>query len=118
MSWGAGDASNAEDEASPLAASSGAVFTASSGDNGYPDGASYPASSKYVVGVGGTSLVLDGSGNRASETVWSGAGSGCSKHITKPSYQKDTGCSKRTVADVSAVAGERVNSRAFLEVRI
>ncbi|HEY8836951.1 MAG TPA: peptidase S8, partial [Dehalococcoidia bacterium] len=38
------------------------------------------------------------------ETVWSGAGSGCSAYITKPTWQADTGCSRRTVADVSAVA--------------
>jgi subtilase family serine protease len=36
--------------------------------------------------------------------VWSGAGSGCSAYITKPSWQTDAGCSKRTVADVAAVA--------------
>ena len=31
-------------------------------------------------------------------------GSGCSAYVAKPSYQKDTGCSFRTEADVSAVA--------------
>jgi subtilase family serine protease len=36
--------------------------------------------------------------------VWNGAGSGCSKYITKQSWQTDAGCAKRTVADVSAVA--------------
>lgn len=39
-----------------------------------------------------------------SETAWSGAGSGCSTVYAKPSWQTDTGCSKRTVADVSAIA--------------
>jgi hypothetical protein len=39
-----------------------------------------------------------------SETVWSGADSGCSAYISKPSWQTDTGCSKRTVADVAADA--------------
>lgn len=38
------------------------------------------------------------------ETVWSGAGSGCSTLFPKPSWQKDTGCSKRTVGDTAAVA--------------
>jgi len=33
-----------------------------------------------------------------------GTGSGCSAYDAKPTWQKDTGCSKRTVADVSAVA--------------
>jgi hypothetical protein len=36
--------------------------------------------------------------------VWSGAGSGCSAYITKPTWQLDTGCARRTVADVSAIA--------------
>src|SRR5262249_4934937 len=39
-----------------------------------------------------------------SETVWSGAGSGCSAYISKPSWQTDARCSRRTVADVAAVA--------------
>ena len=39
-----------------------------------------------------------------SESAWSKAGSGCSSLISKPSWQHDAGCSKRTVADVSAVA--------------
>jgi len=36
--------------------------------------------------------------------VWSGAGSGCSSYESKPSFQTDTGCARRTIADVSAVA--------------
>jgi subtilase family serine protease len=81
---------------------SGVAFTASSGDNGY--GVIWPASSPNVTGVGGTSL-NKASGSRGwTETAWSGAGSGCSQYEAKPAYQKDTGCGKRTVADVSAVA--------------
>jgi subtilase family serine protease len=80
----------------------GVAITVSSGDNGY--GVEYPAASQYVTAVGGTHLVLDASGNRSSETVWAGAGSGCSGYIAKPSWQHDTGCAKRTVADVAAVA--------------
>jgi subtilase family serine protease len=78
----------------------GVAVTVSSGDNGY--GVEFPAASQYVTAVGGTSLTK--SGSTYSETVWSGAGSGCSKYITKPSYQHDTGCANRTVADVAAVA--------------
>ncbi|TMD38696.1 MAG: peptidase S8, partial [Chloroflexi bacterium] len=37
-------------------------------------------------------------------SAWSGAGSGCSAYIAKPSWQTDSGCSRRTIADVSAVA--------------
>jgi subtilase family serine protease len=80
----------------------GHAITASSGDSGY--GVEYPASSYYVTAVGGTHLVRDSSTRGWSETVWSGAGSGCSAYNTKPSWQTDTGCAKRTVADVSAVA--------------
>ena len=78
----------------------GIAITVSSGDNGY--GVEYPAASPYVTAVGGTSLT--GSGSSWSETVWSGAGSGCSAYETKPSWQTDAGCGKRTVADVAAVA--------------
>ncbi|HEY6151751.1 MAG TPA: S53 family peptidase [Gaiellaceae bacterium] len=81
----------------------GAAVTASSGDNGY--GVSYPAASPYVTAVGGTSLTRGGGGARGwTESAWSGAGSGCSAYEAKPSWQTDTGCSRRTVSDVSAVA--------------
>jgi len=80
----------------------GIAITVSSGDNGY--GVQYPAASQYVTAVGGTTLNHDGSTRGWSETVWSGAGSGCSAYDPKPSWQADAGCSMRTVADVSAVA--------------
>jgi len=81
----------------------GILITASSGDNGY--GASYPATSKYVLAVGGTSLVKSSTGARGwSETAWSSGGAGCSAYIAKPSYQKDPTCTMRMEADVAAVA--------------
>ncbi|KOU53566.1 S53 family peptidase, partial [Streptomyces sp. WM6378] len=86
----------------------GVAITVSSGDSGY--GVEYPAASQYVTAVGGTSLKKDSSTRGWSESVWGsssggdGAGSGCSAYDPKPSWQKDTGCAKRTVADVSAVA--------------
>ncbi len=80
----------------------GIVITASSGDGGY--GVEMPASFGTVVAVGGTSLTLTSSNTRSAETVWSGAGSGCSAYVAKPSWQGDKGCSQRTVADVAAVA--------------
>ena len=79
-----------------------AAITVSSGDNGY--GVFYPASSQYVTAVGGTSLTYNSGTNTYSETAWSDAGSGCSSRIPKPIWQHDSGCSGRTVADVSAVA--------------
>ena len=80
----------------------GAAITVSSGDSGY--GVEYPAASRYVTAVGGTSLNRATSARGWSETAWSGAGSGCSAYEPKPTWQTDTGCSRRTVADVSAVA--------------
>jgi subtilase family serine protease len=81
----------------------GVAITVSSGDSGY--GAEFPAASRYVTAVGGTTLSYDVAAQaRVSETAWSGAGSGCSSYITKPAWQSDAGCSRRTVADVSAVA--------------
>lgn len=80
----------------------GIAFVFSSGDSGY--GATYPASSKYVTAVGGTSLYLNADNTRSAEVVWSGAGSGCSTYESKPAFQLDAGCATRTVADVSAVA--------------
>ncbi|MGW8332144.1 putative Ig domain-containing protein [Streptomyces sp. NPDC055897] len=86
----------------------GVAITVSSGDSGY--GVEYPAASQYVTSVGGTSLSRASTTRGWSESVWGsssggeGAGSGCSAYDPKPSWQKDTGCAKRTVADVSAVA--------------
>ncbi|MDQ1367653.1 MAG: hypothetical protein QOF20_6 [Acidimicrobiaceae bacterium] len=80
----------------------GIAVTASSGDSGY--GTSYPADSPFVTSVGGTSLNRATNTRGWSETVWSGAGSGCSTYEAKPSFQHDTGCARRTMADVSAVA--------------
>src|SRR5438270_3993594 len=82
----------------------GMAVTVSSGDNGWGTRPDYPAASQYVTAVGGTSLTRSSSGRGWNETAWSGAGSGCSKFTAKPAWQKDTGCARRTVADVSAVA--------------
>jgi subtilase family serine protease len=82
----------------------GIAVTVSSGDNGY--GAEYPASSHYVTAVGGTSLTKSTNTRGWNETVWSGAGSGCSAYNAALTGQASvgTGCAKRAVADVSAVA--------------
>jgi subtilase family serine protease len=80
----------------------GKAITASSGDSGF--GVLWPASSPFVTAVGGTSLSKAANARGWTETAWSGAGSGCSAFEAKPAWQQDTGCAKRTVADVSAVA--------------
>ncbi|HEY3725614.1 MAG TPA: S53 family peptidase [Solirubrobacteraceae bacterium] len=80
----------------------GIATTVSSGDSGY--GVEYPAASQYVTAVGGTTLTTASNSRGWSESAWSGAGSGCSAYEPKPSWQTDTGCARRTVADVSADA--------------
>jgi subtilase family serine protease len=76
--------------------------TVSSGDSGY--GPQFPAASQYVTAVGGTTLNRASNSRGWSESAWSGAGSGCSAYIPKPSWQTDPGCARRTIADVSADA--------------
>ncbi len=80
----------------------GVPITVSSGDGGY--GVEYPAASQYVTAVGGTTLSRASNSRGWTETAWTGAGSGCSSFIPKPSWQTDPGCPNRTVADVSADA--------------
>ena len=85
----------------------GVAITVSAGDEGY--GAEYPAASKYVTAVGGTKLSASSTSRGWTESVWKtssteGTGSGCSAYDAKPSWQTDTGCTKRMIADVSAVA--------------
>jgi subtilase family serine protease len=93
----------------------GTAFIFSSGDNGY--GATYPAASTYVTAVGGTSLTLTSSKTRQTESVWSGAGSGCSAYETKPTFQHDLGCTNRTIADVSADADPNTGAAVYDSVR-
>ena len=80
----------------------GLAVTVSSGDNGY--GVEFPASSPHVTAVGGTSLTRAANARGWNEVVWNGAGSGCSAVYAKPTWQTDSLCARRTVADVSAVA--------------
>jgi PKD repeat protein len=116
----------------------GVVIAASTGDNGYDDWTAFvnegepvaaeqpdaPASLPSVVSVGGTTLELNGSGKRSSETVWNGngalnksefiegaTGGGCSTLFSAERWQETTpgyaatGCAgKRVAADVSADA--------------
>jgi subtilase family serine protease len=82
----------------------GIAVTAATGDLGYA-GAGYPADSAYVVGVGGTSLTTSSNARGWAETAWSGAGSGCSVYNAAVApAATGTGCAKRAMADVSAVA--------------
>lgn len=93
----------------------GVAFTVSSGDSGY--GVEYPAASRYVTAVGGTTLLFNTDGSYNKELAWSGAGSGCSAFEQKPAWQSDTLCARRTVADVSAVADPNTGAAVYNTVR-
>jgi hypothetical protein len=88
----------------------GIPITVASGDWGYDNDEynagvpSYPAASPDVIAVGGTVLTPASNSRGWSESVWSRSGSGCSVYEAKPSYQTDSGCSKRTTNDIAAVA--------------
>lgn len=80
----------------------GVAFTASSGDAGYR--VEFPAASRFVTAVGGTTLILEPDGTYVREIAWSGSGSGCSAYSPREAWQTHQECGKRLVADVSAVA--------------
>ena len=128
MSFGYSDASVSAEEAAELDRP-GTVLVAGAGDWGYYEwteqlrepiaasewaefaGPAFPASSPYVVSVGGTSLTLLPSGRRASEQVWAGTGSGCSRKFAAPAWQQavpnwaSTGCGDKRLANDIAVVG-------------
>ena len=104
------------------AVAQGQTFFVSSGDGGAKTGCSghtgltkqvsYPASSPYVVAVGGTTLSTNGN-VWAGETAWSGSGGGVSVYEAAPTWQKSvTGSSFREVPDVAMDADP--NSGAIL----
>jgi subtilase family serine protease len=101
-SWGGSDLSDAT--YGSFFNHPGIAITASTGDSGY--GVQYPASSHYVTAVGGTTLTPSTGTRGWTETAWSGAGSGCSSVnvALTGAAGASTGCPRRAVADVSAVA--------------
>jgi subtilase family serine protease len=82
---------------------SGASFFASSGDNG--TGASWPASSPDVIGVGGTSIQIAKDGSLEKESAWQGSGGGVSAYEKAPAFQSGYKISRsggmRAVPDVA-----------------
>lgn len=86
------------------AALKGISVFASAGDDGVRDrvnngkfNAHYPASDPNVTAVGGTRLIVDGSGKRVNEVVWNNnrqvdaGGGGVSEIFPLPEYQKGVG---------------------------
>lgn len=84
MSWGGGEFPEEVSLDSHFVSVSHAPFFASSGDNGA--GASWPASSPNVIGVGGTSIIMSGTTFK-SEAAWSGSGGGVSAYEKEPAFQ-------------------------------
>jgi subtilase family serine protease len=84
MSWTVGefDGENSYDN---HFVASGVTFLAAAGDDG--TGVAYPAASRDVVGVGGTSLYLAANGDYQSEAAWTGSGGGLSEFEREPLFQ-------------------------------
>ncbi len=68
-------------------AAKGITFHAATGDSGASLCASAPASSPYMVAVGGTALTVGTGGAWAQEVAWSGSGGGISTIFAQPSWQ-------------------------------
>jgi subtilase family serine protease len=114
---------NAAEGALALAAASGISVLASSGDSGSsacdePSGpvpalaVSYPASSWWVTGVGGTNIALNAGNQILGQAVWNdgplqvgAGGGGLSLLFRRPTYQKAVVMpNRRAVPDVSMLA--------------
>jgi len=89
----------------PAYSHAGVVIVASAGDDGYAEGSQQPCSFESVVCAGGTSLSTASNHRGWAEVVWNDSygatGSGCSSEVSKPSWQSDTGCTKRSQSDVA-----------------
>ncbi len=96
----------------------GIAVTVASGDNGYGS-FGFPAASPNVITVGGTTLTLGAGNTYGSESVWSGAGSGCSLYVKAPAWQSFlTACAgKRGTADVAADANPNTGAAVYDSVR-
>jgi subtilase family serine protease len=106
-SWGSGEFKGENPGEHRLFDHPGIAITASSGDGGY--GVIYPSAANTVTAVGGTTLHTAKNSRGYTETVWNGAGSGCSQYIPETSWQLPIeqslgGCSNRIVADVAYIA--------------
>lgn len=96
----------------------GIAVTVSSGDNGYGS-FGFPAALSSVITVGGTTLNLGAGNTYGSESVWNGAGSGCSLYVTVPSWQSSLGAcaGKRGTADVAADANPSTGAAVYDTVK-
>jgi subtilase family serine protease len=116
-----------DDAAFAEAAAQGQTFFASSGDtgascavvdtNGIPDSGpisvNYPASSTYVVGVGGTTLSTDNTGHYAGETAWDAGGGGLSLFDAPGAWQANAAPISLPSGSTALNAGRPVPDIAF-----
>jgi subtilase family serine protease len=110
-SYGGGEYSNETNDELRYFNHPGVAITVSSGDSGF--GVEFPAASRFVTAVGGTTLALGPGNTYGSEKAWSGSGSGCSAFVVRPTWQSNAGCTRRTVADVSADADPQTGAAVF-----
>jgi pseudomonalisin len=87
----------------------GAACTLSATGQSGPPEVEYPASSPYVVAVGGTTATANGDGSYAGEAAWTGGGGGVSAFENAPSWQQGitpaaTGVTPANVRGVPDVA--------------
>jgi pseudomonalisin len=126
----------ADDESFAEAAAQGQTVFASAGDtggfcsvgtpNGVPAGVpdvDYPASSPYVVAVGGTSLLTNADGSYDQELAWTAGGGGISYFETAPAWQAGDGivgtiageAGLRTLPDVSMDADPNTGANVYVD---
>lgn len=116
MSWGTEDTGNLASYNNYFT-NPNTIYIASSGNS---NSVSVPSCCTNVLSAGGTSLNINSSFNRLSESVWSKSGAGYSKSFNKPSYQPtispnnkrispDFGC----VADPNTPCYIIINNRAY-----
>ncbi len=109
MSWGGVEFADETTLDQHFVSKVGAVFFASSGDQG--TGVSWPAASPNVVSVGGTSFAIKTDGSLSTETAWSGSGGGVSLYEHAPTYQSEYSIPKskgmRAIPDVAYDADPR-----------
>ena len=99
MSWGGAEFPEETSLDSHFTSNRGILFFASSGDNG--TGASWPAASPNVIGVGGTTLTITSTGVFHTETAWQGSGGGISSYELAPPYQSSL--SKKRTGGMRAI---------------
>ncbi|HXH62090.1 MAG TPA: S53 family peptidase [Fimbriimonadaceae bacterium] len=112
-SWGGSESSSVYSTYDSVFVQSGVSFFASGGDSGGVK--SWPALSKNVVGIGGTTLNMQGN-IRLSETTWGSTGCGISAYEPRPAFQDAVSSivgTHRGIDDVSAVADPNTGASVY-----